>query len=102
MLELTKESFNNEVKKDIVLVDFGASWCPPCRMQEPVLEELLEELSDRVSINKVDTDAQPELASQFSIMGLPTLLLFKKGQLKETMRGFHTKEQILRKIEEVY
>ncbi|MGI8386002.1 thioredoxin family protein [Robertmurraya sp. P23] len=95
MLELGQEAFHKQVeKKGVVLVDFGAPWCPPCRVQEPILEELEVEYGSRVMIAKVDADEEPELASRFGILGLPTLLVFKDGELIDTLRGLHSREQI--------
>jgi thioredoxin 1 len=95
MLELDQETFLETVqKKGVVLVDFGAPWCPPCRVQEPILEELENEYGQRVVIAKVDADKEPELASRFEIMGLPTLLVFKDGELQDTLRGLQSREQI--------
>ncbi|WP_066051558.1 thioredoxin family protein [Robertmurraya korlensis] len=95
MLELGQETFRETVqKKGVVLVDFGAPWCPPCRVQEPILVELENEYGQRLVVAKVDADEEAELASQFEVMGLPTLLLFKDGELLDTMRGLHSREQI--------
>lgn len=95
MLELSQETFNEKIEnKGVVIVDFGAPWCPPCRVQEPILEELGKDYGNRVVIAKVDADEEPELASRFGIMGLPTLLVFKDGKLVDTMRGLQSKEYI--------
>jgi thioredoxin 1 len=99
MLELVQETFNKEIEsKGLVLVDFGAPWCPPCRVQEPILEELEIDYGNRVVIAKVDADEEPDLAAQFGIMGLPTLLLFKDGELMETLRGLQSKEHLSKEI----
>ena len=79
--ELTTENFENLVlsTNTLALVDFWASWCGPCQMQSPVIAELAEELDD-VIIGKVNIDEQPELAMQFEVSSIPTLLLFKNGE----------------------
>jgi thioredoxin 1 len=99
MLELVQETFNKEIEsKGFVLVDFGAPWCPPCRVQEPILEELEKDFGNRVVMAKVDADEEPDLAARFGIMGLPTLLLFKDGELVETLRGLQSKEHLSTQI----
>ena len=85
VLHLTKENFESEVLKSDkkVLVDFWATWCGPCQMVSPIIEELGEELTD-VKVCKVDVDKEPSIAQQYKIMSIPTLLVFKGG--KETAR----------------
>ena len=81
VLHLTKENFEQEVlqAKEPVLVDFWASWCGPCQMVGPVVEEVAGEVTD-AKICKVNVDEQPELARQFRVMSIPTLMVFKNGQ----------------------
>ena len=94
---LTKENFETEVlKSDIpVLVDFWATWCGPCMMLSPVIEEVAKELEGKVKIGKVNVDEQNELAMQFRVASIPTLLLFKNGELAKTAVGFMPKNEIL-------
>ncbi len=93
---LTKENFEAEVlKSDIpVLVDFWASWCGPCMMLSPVIAELAEELEGKVKVGKVNVDEQNELAIQYRVASIPTVLLFKDGQLAKTAVGFMPKDAI--------
>ena len=94
---LTKENFETEVlKSDIpVLVDFWATWCGPCMMLSPVIAELAEELEGKVKVGKVNVDEQNELAMQYRVASIPTLLLFENGQLTKTSVGFMPKKDII-------
>ncbi len=98
---LTKENFEAEVlKSDIpVLVDFWASWCGPCMMLSPVIAELAEELEGKVKVGKVNVDEQNELAMQYRVASIPTLLLFKDGTLAKTSVGFMPKNDIIETLE---
>jgi thioredoxin len=78
-----------------VLVDFWAEWCGPCKMLAPTLREIAEERSGRATIAKVDVDAHPELASQYSIRAIPALLIFRDGQVVDTVVGVRAKADIL-------
>lgn len=92
-LELTKENFN-QTDNGLAVIDFWAPWCGPCRMQAPVIDALAQEYADKVTIGKVDVDQQPELASQFGVMSIPTIIVKKDGQLVDQMVGYHAKEQL--------
>lgn len=96
IVHVTKENFQQEVlqAKKPVVVDFWASWCGPCRMLAPVLEEIAAE-TDRAVIAKVNVDEQPELAQQFGIMSIPTLVFFKDGRVTDTLVGLRDKAAIL-------
>lgn len=102
VLEITKENFKSEVLSSDkpVLLDFWATWCPPCRMQSPIVDEIAEERSD-IKVGKINTDNQPELASAFNIENIPTLVVIKNGDVSARLVGLHTKEQILKQISEV-
>lgn len=78
-----------------VLVDFWAPWCGPCKMIAPVLEEISAEMGDKVVIAKVNVDDNPEIASNFGIRGIPTLILFKNGEAGERLTGFSPKESLV-------
>lgn len=94
---LTKDNFESEVldAKMPVLVDFWATWCGPCRMLAPVIEEIAEEYGDRVKVGKVNVDEQPELASLYAIEAIPTVILFRDGKPAQTSLGYRTKEQLI-------
>ena len=86
--------FDNTVKQGLVLVDFFATWCGPCRMLAPLLEELAEEKRD-LTIVKVDVDEAGALAARYGIRSIPTLFLFKDGQIIEKREGYQNKNQLL-------
>ena len=96
-VNVSNENFHKEVaESDIpVLVDFYASWCTPCRMLSPVLEDISEELSGRVKIAKVDVTEESDLAEKFRILNLPTMMIFRKGQVTDTLVGAAGKQQIM-------
>lgn len=96
VLKITKDNFVQEVLNSDkpVLVDFWASWCGPCRMVGPIIDEIAEERSD-VKVCKVNVDEEPELASQFRVMSIPTLLVFKNGEIINQSLGAKPKAQIL-------
>lgn len=92
---ITKENFDSEVLKaeGTVLVDFWATWCGPCRMLSPIVDEVASERPD-VKVGKINVDEQPELAQQFGIMSIPTLLVFKNGEKVQESVGLIPKEKI--------
>ena len=81
-----------------VLLDFSAEWCGPCRQLEPILEKLSPELQGKLVIARIDVDVNPEVPGRLQVMGLPTLILFVKGQPVERMSGFMPRERLLQKI----
>ena len=92
--------FDQEVVKSdkLVIADFWAEWCGPCKMIAPLLDEIARELPDKVKIVKVDVEAEPQLAQQFGIYNIPTLLFFKDGKVKEQVVGTVAKKVLLEKI----
>lgn len=100
---LTTDDFEKAVAKGRVLVDCYADWCGPCQMLSPIIEELSDEISDW-DFYKLDTDAESEIMEKYEIMSIPTILLFSDGELKDSLVGFRSKEElkkILEKVEEV-
>lgn len=103
MVKVLKDDvFNEEVlnKKGIVLVDVFATWCGPCKMLSPIVDNLAEEVTD-IDVAKIDVDENNEVAQKYGVMSVPTLLLFKDGELMDKSVGFQSKEQILDMIAKV-
>ena len=100
VLTVTDETFAQQVieAKTPVLVEFGASWCPPCRAAAPILAQLSDELAGRLVVGTVDTDADPQVAASLGVMGLPTFVLYKGGAPVEQFVGFQPKAKMLEKI----
>ncbi|MBW8332993.1 MAG: thioredoxin [Prolixibacteraceae bacterium] len=78
-----------------VIVDFHALWCGPCKVQSPILKELATELGDRVRVIKIDVDQNQQLAGRYQIQSVPTLMIFKSGEIKYKQPGVHTKQQLM-------
>ncbi|WP_219834480.1 thioredoxin [Paenibacillus sp. R14(2021)] len=96
---LTKENFNQSIESGVTLVDFWAPWCGPCKMQLPIVDELSGELAGAATIGKINVDEEPELASQFGVMSIPTLIIFKDGQPVDKMVGLQSKDALKNKIQ---
>ncbi|EMS69670.1 thioredoxin [Ruminiclostridium cellobioparum subsp. termitidis CT1112] len=101
IIDITKDTFEGSVLKSEkpVVVDFWASWCGPCRMVAPIMEELAEDYEGKVQISKVNVDDQGELAAQFRIMSIPTVLIFKDGQVAEKIVGARAKDEFAELID---
>ncbi len=99
-LELTEKIFENEVVKSAlpVLVDFWAEWCGPCRMVGPIIDEIAHDLEGKLKVAKINVDNEQELAARFNIMSIPTILLFKNGEVVEQVVGAMSKDQLLKRI----
>ena len=92
---ITDATFEQETSQGLVLIDFWATWCGPCRMQAPILEQLAGEVhEDKLKILKMDVDENPNTAREFGIMSIPTLLFKKDGQVVKQVAGVHTKDQL--------
>jgi thioredoxin 1 len=96
-IELNKDNFNQEVLKfdGKVLVDFWAPWCGPCQMLGPVIEELSTELEGKAKVAKVNVDENQELSVQYNVSSIPMVLIFDKGEIKQTILGFRPKNDYL-------
>lgn len=90
----TDQTFEQDTNEGVTVTDFWATWCGPCKMQAPVIEQLADEIGDKVTFTKLDVDENPETASKFGVMSIPTLLVKKDGQVVDTLVGFHPKEQL--------
>ena len=99
-ITLTNENFKKEVlESDLpVLVDFWASWCGPCRMVAPIVEEIANEYDGKIKVGKVNVDDEGELAGEYGIMYIPTLIVFKNGEAAATSNGFKRKDEILQML----
>ena len=93
IIELDNQNFNEEIKNGLVLIDFYAVWCGPCKMMHPIVEEISKQYPD-LKIIKIDVDKHEELSRQYSIMSIPTLMLLKNGNQVEKNIGFTPKEQL--------
>ena len=100
MVKVVKENeFSNEIKEGIVVVDFFATWCNPCKMLSPVIDSLSEDMEGKVKFIKVDVDEAEKVADEFGITNIPAIGIFKDGQKQDMMVGFSPKEILSEKIE---
>jgi thioredoxin 1 len=97
---VTDQTFEQEVLKSDapVLVDFWATWCGPCRMVAPVLEEVASEQGDKIRVVKLDVDANPITAGRFGVRAIPTMIVFKNGREADRIVGYHPKPQLMTKL----
>ena len=97
VLKITQENFQEEVTKSNipVIIDFYADWCGPCKMMSPIIDNIAEELGESVKVGKVNIDDNKDLAMQFGIMSIPTVIIFKEGKTEKTFVGLRDKEEIL-------
>ena len=100
MQYVTDSDFQSEVINSElpVLVDFTAVWCQPCKMIEPIVKQLAGEWDGKVKVVKLDADQNPAIMMQYGVMGIPTLMLFKSGEIKERMTGFQPKDKLIAKV----
>lgn len=94
------ETIINEAKP--VIIDFHATWCGPCKVQSPILKELAGELGDRIRVIKIDVDQNQELAGRYQIQSVPTLMIFKNGEIKYKQPGVHTKQQLMNVLTNIF
>ena len=98
--EVDETTFQNEVltASGPVLVDFSAVWCGPCKMLDPIVEQLAHEWAGKMKVVKLDIDHNPEIAMRYQVMGVPTLMLFVNGESRERIVGFQPKDRIVSKL----
>lgn len=101
VIDVTTATWDKEVMQTqgLVLVDFWAVWCGPCRMLAPTIEELAKEYAGRIKVAKLNTDENPDIASRYKIMGIPTVLFFKNGEKADQVTGAVPKSQLKTKID---
>ena len=102
VLKITSENYEKEVtNSDVpVLLDFWASWCGPCKMIAPIVDEVAEIVEGKVKVGKVDVDTENELAASFKVMSIPTLVYIKNGEIEKTSVGVKSKSEIIEMIEQ--
>lgn len=102
VLEVNQDNFQGkvlDVKGKPVLVDFWATWCGPCLTQGPIVDELAEEIGDKAVIAKLDVDDNQDIAGEYGVMSIPTILVFKDGEVVEQLVGVHQKEDLMKVLE---
>lgn len=97
--ELTDANFQKAVSQGVALIDFWAPWCGPCRMQGPIIEKIAPSFTGKAVIAKVNVDESPDTASKFGVRSIPTLIIFKDGQMAEQFVGVQTEEAITSALE---
>ena len=97
VLTITEENFEKEVleSEDLVLIDFYADWCGPCKMMSPIIDDIAEELEGKVKVGKVNVDSNQELAIKYDVMSIPTIIVFKNGMPVQSFIGVTDKQKIL-------
>ncbi len=99
VVTVTDKDFAEKTGKDVALVDFGATWCPPCRMQEPIVEKLAGRFAGRAVVAKLDIDTGQETAARFGVQSVPTLIVFKGGDEVQRFVGLQTEEKLAGALE---
>ena len=94
------DSIINDTKP--VIIDFHALWCGPCKVQSPILKEVANELGERVRVIKIDVDQNQDIAARYQIQSVPTLMIFKKGEIKYKQPGVHTKQQLMNVLTNIF
>ena len=101
VISINEENFENEVLKSdkTVILDFYADWCGPCKMMSPIVDEIAEELGDKVKVGKVNSDENIDLAEKYGIMSIPTIMIIKNGEVSKTFVGVTNKSDIINSVE---
>ncbi|MBI2597978.1 MAG: thioredoxin [Candidatus Diapherotrites archaeon] len=103
MMELSEKNFDSQINSaKAAVVDFWASWCGPCRVLSPILEELSKDFKEKIEFFKVDVDQNPRLSQKFRIMAVPTVLIYKEGSIVDQFSGAYSKSVIKKKIESIF
>jgi thioredoxin 1 len=98
IITLTDANFQSTINSGVTLVDFWAKWCGPCKIQSPIVEKIAEEMGDKVKIAKMDTDKNPNIPESYQITSIPTIMIFKDGNLVETFVGVQQKDLLINAI----
>ena len=100
VVKITEENFEEEVMDETkpVIVDFYADWCGPCKMMSPIINKVAEELGDTIKVGKVNTDENLDLATKFNVMSIPTIMIFKNGNIAKTFIGVTDKNEIINEV----
>ena len=101
VISINEENFENEVLKSdkTVILDFYADWCGPCKMMSPIVDEIAEELGEKVKVGKVNSDENIDLAEKYGIMSIPTIMIIKNGEVSKTFVGVTNKSDIINSVE---
>lgn len=98
VMHLTKDNFDSITSSGLVLVDFWAEWCGPCRMQAPILDQLEEEIGSKVKVCKLNVDDHPDIARRFGVFSIPTIIAFRDGEQMNKAVGVQSREQLITMI----
>ena len=100
ILNITSENYEKEVLKTekTVLIDFYADWCGPCKMMSPIIDKIAEEMQDSITVGKINVDENADLAIEYGIMSIPTIVILKNGEIKKTFVGVTDKEEIKKSL----
>lgn len=100
IIKLNNENFKAEVRESnkVVLVDFYADWCGPCKMMSPIVDEIAEEIGEQAKVCKLNVDDAQDIAFEYNVMSIPTLIIFKNGEVVETLVGLQDKSELLNKL----
>lgn len=103
VLKITKENYETEVLKSdkLVLIDFYADWCGPCKMMSPIIDEIAEEVGDKIKVGKINVDENQELAMEYEVMSIPTISILQNGEVKNSFVGVRKKEEIISCLEKM-